>query len=472
MSNPFGKSSKLRHSETFHPTTEHPTDDESDTALSIDLGANVSSRPRASSPRRQRMPTMIPEGEESEGEPSRQTTPTMGRTPAAITLRDIRQLLEENTANSDARHAQDNLAAEARFRTEIAQLRQQIASLSATPLAQEVCEDSPAGSTGLPRARETSVPLSHQGGFANPFPPLNIVPSNVRKTPRFKDPTRLNDNGVTTGPTFKQWVREVAGKFRANADHFEDETAKMNYIYSVVEGEAAAYLENVYGTGADTDLVSADELIHYLGDIYRNPHERQENRQYFKKLQMADKETFARFKAEFIKLAGLGKISKDEWAEEMLDKVCIRLQNAMVPVKWTDFNDLCDNLAVMDGRQQAIREKAIHLRVAKTSTSAVPTTGARIPPRSTFETKPVLPTTLFRPNTGQIPTKVTDKTKVTCYNCRETGHYRNECTKPASARIQALEAQLLEFEENYIAQVGFVEDAEEEDTEDSGKALA
>lgn len=437
MSDPFGKSSKTRHSNAYIPPSfrDVPENDV------LDLGDNV----------QQRQP--------KDKGPEVVTTTRESANQIVLTQQDLNSLID-NAVNQSAKEM------ERVFHQQLGELNLNL------PPQPEIKRE----------AREASVPLSNRT-LTNPFS-LTAKPlrnTNVRKTPSVKGPDRLNDNGVTKGPTFKQWYREVQGKFHVNSDHYDDDTDKMIFIYSVVEGEAAGFLESVYGNGAPTDLQTSEEMLTYLSDIYRNPHEKQEARNTFRKLYMIDKDAFATFKAKFISLASTGGIAKAEWPEEMYDKVAIRLQNAMVSGSWSNFADLCDQLTIIDGRQQSIREKANSLRTTRQATPqpAYYTPRAQVPKVEAPAAAPKLLETLGAPVKSYTPTKPIgtyssakpyDKSKITCFNCKKPGHFRHECIEPIAAHVKALDEFLATSEDTFISQIEAATTDYEEDVEPSENA--
>jgi len=57
----------------------------------------------------------------------------------------------------------------------------------------------------------------------------------LRYSKKQPDPQPLS-NGID--PTFESWKLQIQGKFRVNADHFEDEEAKMFYLFNCTTRDA------------------------------------------------------------------------------------------------------------------------------------------------------------------------------------------------------------------------------------------
>ena len=77
------------------------------------------------------------------------------------------------------------------------------------------------------------------------------VPKYSKKQP---DPKPLSD-GID--PTFESWRLQIQGKFRVNADHYENEEAKMLYLFNRTEGDAQKHLHPRYKDDSPIRFVSA-----------------------------------------------------------------------------------------------------------------------------------------------------------------------------------------------------------------------
>jgi hypothetical protein len=78
---------------------------------------------------------------------------------------------------------------------------------------------------------------------------------------KLPDPERLSD-GVD--PTFESWRLQMQGKLRVNADHFEDEEAKMLYVFNRTSGDAQRHLQPRYENESPVRFTSAQEMIQHL----------------------------------------------------------------------------------------------------------------------------------------------------------------------------------------------------------------
>ena len=82
------------------------------------------------------------------------------------------------------------------------------------------------------------------------------------RTPKYSkkqpDPPPLS-NGVD--PTFESWKLQIQGKFRVNADHFEDEEARMLYLFNRTTGDAQKHLRPRYDDESPIRFATAKEMI-------------------------------------------------------------------------------------------------------------------------------------------------------------------------------------------------------------------
>ena len=66
--------------------------------------------------------------------------------------------------------------------------------------------------------------------------PAPTVTITRTKSSKFPDPPALGKKGEH--PTFESWEIQMKGKFHVNADHFDDENAKMFYVFSCTKDDA------------------------------------------------------------------------------------------------------------------------------------------------------------------------------------------------------------------------------------------
>ena len=63
----------------------------------------------------------------------------------------------------------------------------------------------------------------------------------------------------------------MRGKFWVNANHFEDEEAKMLYLFNRTTGNANKHLQPRYEDKSLVRFTCIEEMIQHLESIYVNP---------------------------------------------------------------------------------------------------------------------------------------------------------------------------------------------------------
>ena len=96
--------------------------------------------------------------------------------------------------------------------------------------AQETTDPTPATEQNMATWVDTLVQALRRSNTPAPPPKSSKVP----------DPPPLTDG---KDPTFISWKKQIASKLTVNADHFADETARINYVFSRTGGEAQGHLE-------------------------------------------------------------------------------------------------------------------------------------------------------------------------------------------------------------------------------------
>jgi hypothetical protein len=188
-------------------------------------------------------------------------------------------------------------------------------------------------------------------------------------------------------------------------------------------------------------------------------------------------ETFAEFKAEFVRLATLSETPRKSWVGDLYNKLNDRLKDSLAHVKYewgTNFRRATERIQHTDNRQLLnIRQKKDARAVATytspsgalvTSASrTLPTRTASVsvpnrtydslydpkPPRTNSRyITPVRGTTLTRDQSIPRPTPppITDPN---CRNCGKHGHWTRQCPEPQSIGIKAIGQEDLQVEEPF-----------------------
>jgi len=109
---------------------------------------------------------------------------------------------------------------------------------------------------------------------------------------KFPDPDPLSDGA---DPTFESWKLQMQGKFRVNADHFEDEEAKMLYLFNRTSGNAQKHLQPRYDDKSQVRFTCVREMIEHLEAIYVNPNKVRDAQFDYNRLTMKTSQTFVDF---------------------------------------------------------------------------------------------------------------------------------------------------------------------------------
>src|SRR5438045_6677500 len=140
------------------------------------------------------------------------------------------------------------------------------------------------------------------------------------------NPQPLSD-GVD--PTFESWKIQIQWKFRVNADHYEDEEAKMFYLFNRTTGDAQKHLQPQYDDNSQTRFVSATEMVQHLATIYVNPNKVRDAKYDYNHLMMRTGQTFAEFQTQFLHLAGEAQIPMESLRLDLYDKLTTPLQEKL-----------------------------------------------------------------------------------------------------------------------------------------------
>ena len=173
-----------------------------------------------------------------------------------------------------------------------------------TALSAAQAQNPPQG-TVLSVERDTPMSTNTQSG----------PPRYSKKQP---DPQPLS-NGID--PTFESWKLQIQGKFRVNADHFEDEEAKMFYLFNRTTGDAQKHLHSRYDDDSQTRFVSAKEMVQHLATIYVNPNKVRDAKYEYNRLMMKATQTFAEFQTQFLHLAGEAQIPIESLRLDLYNKL-------------------------------------------------------------------------------------------------------------------------------------------------------
>jgi hypothetical protein len=116
-----------------------------------------------------------------------------------------------------------------------------------------------------------------------------------KRSAKMPDPPALSD-GVS--PTFDSWLIKMKHKLRNNADHFDDEQARVAYVFSRTEGSATEHLEPKMND-ENSQTLTAEEVLDYLKAIYVDPNREMNDRDDYRRLFMCKDDNFNDFYTKF-----------------------------------------------------------------------------------------------------------------------------------------------------------------------------
>ena len=157
--------------------------------------------------------------------------------------------------------------------------------------------------TGLLRTTQEQLEQAQLIASATPAPEQNLttlVETLVRalsrtssspassKSSKVPDPPLLTDG---KDPSFISWKKQMIGKLTVNADHFANETARINYIFSRTGRDAQEHLQPKLGDDAVEAFKTAEEMLQHLSGIYEDPFRVENAKRDYRKLYIKSGET-------------------------------------------------------------------------------------------------------------------------------------------------------------------------------------
>ena len=131
-----------------------------------------------------------------------------------------------------------------------------------------------------------------------------------------------------TDPTFESWKLQMQGKFRVNADHFEDEEARMLYLFNRTTGNANKHLQPRYNK-SPVRFTCVQEMFEHLEAIYVNPNKVRDAQFDYNRLTMKTTQTFVEFQTQFLHLAGEAQIPAESLRLDLYDRLTTQLQEEL-----------------------------------------------------------------------------------------------------------------------------------------------
>lgn len=380
--------------------------------------------------------------------PPKRTTPSTHASSASQTQADVQtnppEMNDDDIPDDDA---------------DVAQLREQIHTLT-----QARKDDQETLKLILEQIATLAAAQTAQASQQNPVRSIerdtSSATESLDRSPKYSkkqpDPNPLS-NGID--PTFESWKLQVQGKFRVNADHFQDEEAKMLYLFNRTSGDAQKHLRPRYDDESPVRFTSAQDMIQHLAAIYVNPNKVRDARYDYNRLMMKPTQTFVEFQTQFLHLAGEAQIPAESLRLDLYDKLTTQLQEKLaVHLRTLDtFAELSACCLSLDSELKRIAARVDRQkRIRDNKPSATPASlgvGPIIPSTATHaRATPEVPRNyramLENPRNSELrqstPVALPAPPTITCYNCHKPGHIAISCPEPKRADLKEIEEDLSE----------------------------
>ena len=236
-----------------------------------------------------------------------------------------------------------------------------------------------------------------------------------KRSAKLPDPPKLTD-GVD--PTFRKWSMQMESKFEVNHDHFESDRAKVAYIVDRTGGDAYAIIESYLEAGHRS---TPSELIQLLSKRFDDPHRRFKAKDELAKLTMKPFGDFSTHISEFIRLANLAHLTKEQWKEDLHNSLYSKLKSSMILYRTNshvEFEEYCNiaqemayGLKQENDESRERRENSKQRQQTRNNPSSKPPQTSTSPP--------------LKPQDTQGNQK--SQSEITCYGCGKKGHIRPNC---------------------------------------------
>ena len=255
---------------------------------------------------------------------------------------------------------------------------------------------------------------------------------STRKSTKHPDPEPFISR--REGPRWEEWRQKIEIKMIVNADHWDNEAARIGYVCSRTSGEAAGHVYARSGNFSDDLYETWQDVVKDLAETYEDSDWKDKYRQLYLNLRQGS-DSFVDFYAKFRQYTsrlGYLKKSRDqlEMVDALLDKVSPRLRvvydNLLEPPK--TLEEIKAYFTRVDNRHRVTRETREKEKTQETDRAARPPTSKRFVPSSS---RPAYTPQLPAPPRRTIDyRKQKDVDENACFNCHEQGHVAADCPKP------------------------------------------
>ncbi|EED14571.1 conserved hypothetical protein [Talaromyces stipitatus ATCC 10500] len=179
------------------------------------------------------------------------------------------------------------------------------------------------------------------------------------KGPKIPDGKKLRDG---SNPRYESWKTDVRGKLRAMKHQFNTPEARILYVKSMCEGDAADHLMARMRDDAADPYLDSDDMFEHLGTVYLDANREIKAKTEFRQL-VQKTMRFQTFLSKFNLLALDAKKARSKWKEELYHKLNLEMKRAMIreakdpACQYNDFVKEC-NLVANRLEQNAKEEKS------------------------------------------------------------------------------------------------------------------
>lgn len=261
---------------------------------------------------------------------------------------------------------------------------------------------------------------------------------------KMPDPKKFSGPGDSTD--IDHWIASCRRKLD-NTIGFASEKHKIDYIASLLDGDALEMVDVRLMTGSVNPYQTVEDVFRHLTKLYGNPDKVRQAKNAFRTCYMKKEETFHQFYSRLMVLHNKGHMADDDLVFEINDRLLSSLQAAVAHkyVEDPELDEFVEYCTKIDNNRRQVanksaRENRFEARTAQTPKAATPTRSASAmittpaptstPFNSGTQTRPFIPNRPRFPmdnNTYQMLTQTR-----ACYNCKEVGHRAKDCPKNVS----------------------------------------
>lgn len=305
-------------------------------------------------------------------------------------------------------------------------------------------------------------PRSHSRHEDSPLPSRERQRRNREETVEtarsfrssYRKPRDIQTLSNGQDPTFESWKIQLHGQFNSFPDQWPTEADRKLYVFRSTTSTAQLQLEPRMKENSLMPFETVDEMLESLDAIFSDENEATEMRIEYHALMMGEKESFADFRTNFLRLADGASIPLSERLSDIFQKLEPSLQLQVNPIK-DDLRTLSEFMRRTHSIYQANQHIKERLRRQSTRKASMPFspqgTKAPHPSSGQLQTPTAAPaparysTPAFPVPTGRSgSTLPREKVKGNCYNCGQPDHYALACPEP---RKPSTDVKLMELSE-------------------------